>query len=307
MAYLSFTPTGIGELLSQIDAFAGQQLGWTSSWSGGVLSLTPKVGGPVVRAQEGAGYATRTGPEIIWEMDVAGTPEIICAMSHMTSTSVAWLHGGNTPEPWLLVTVLTDPGIYRHAYIGNLTQYGTWSGGLVLDAVDWAHDYNNTDPLVIYDWAHQYNHMLFSHDSEWSPYRDRREGYLGGLEIGGIGSGYPIARFCFDDSTNFPDDHPVAGGGYQDNHSRAATDPGVFPASGEAALVPITIFVDALRNATWTPAGHITGLRMVNIDALDPEGLYTYAGLTWRIFPLCRKTSGPFNTANRGLAVLQEA
>lgn len=304
MAYYDFAPADIDEMLSQVANFCSNDLAWSADYSGGVLSITPKPGEAVFRGEEGPGAYDRTGPEVLWEMEEQGDI-VTCSMSHVTSTSLVWLHGGNSPEPWLLITVLSAPGIYRHTYLGYVARYGTWSGGAILDAVDWAHDYNNDDPLDIEPWADSDNHMLFSHDSQFLPL-NRRSGYIGGVFVRGVHGNYPVARFCYDDSNDFPNDHPVAGGGFRDHYAMRFRDPGVMPLSGEAALVPITLFADMLRNDTWTPLGHTPGIRMVNIKELDPEEIYTYAGLAWRIFPLCRKTSGPFSTEDAGIAVLQE-
>lgn len=315
MAYTNFTPSDINDMLSQVNNFASQQLGWSSSWSGSLLTLTPKSGQAWFELQQTTEpYGTSThGPAIYIDM-IEGADQIRALLTHVSSTSMVWLYGGNDPEPWLLITILAEPGVYRHAFVGYLVKYGTWGSGALCDAVNWSHRVPSGSTVFSPgSVTNSSNHMLFSFNTKWSR-SYVNNGDCGGIFVRNVHGVHPRAVFNSNSSTTltsslgqaYPSDHPRAGGGFTDAYAEWARTPGVFPNSGEAALVPITLFADMLRNDTWTPLGHVPGLRMVNITELDPEGVYSYAGQTWKIFPLARKTSGWFNTGNRGIAVLQE-
>ncbi|GEK71602.1 MULTISPECIES: hypothetical protein [Halomonas] len=312
MAYTSFAPVDIDELLSQIDSFASGQLGWGSSYSGGVLTLTPIASGTEFDLYEAAGYGAADNGQWIY-IDMRdpndATNQVAAAMSHISSTSLAWLYGGNTTEPWLLITVLTEPGVYRHAFVGYLAKYGTWAGGAVCSAINWSHRTTSTPAT----YTNASNRLLFSFVSSYGAINNEL-GKTGGVLLDGVHGDRPRALFASASTYtsgghDYDATHPRAGGGYRDDYAERVRDPGVMPLSGEAALVPITLFADMLRNDTWTPIGHVPGLRMVNVANLDPEQAYTYAGLTWKIFPLCRKADATddFGTADLGIAVLQEA
>lgn len=324
MAYYDFAPTDIDETLSQLASFCTNDLGWSADYSGGELTITPKSGEALFTLSEGDINSSTAlqdpdpGPSIIMEM-TEGSDYIKAAIGSIKSTSLVWFHGGNDPEPWLLITILSEPGIYRHGFLGYVARYGTWSGGAICDGVFWAYVSTASDGQPV-DYPKGYAnadcHMLFSSNTGYSrTYVDNGVHYSngtfydtnldGGVFVRGVHGESPVARFKRDENA-YPAPYPRVGGGFLDDYAARARDPGVFPLSGEAALVPITLFADMLRNDTWTPIGHVPGIRMVNIADFGPEELYTYAGLTWRIFPLARKTSGYYHTGNHGIAVLQE-
>jgi len=324
MAYYDFAPTDIDETLSQIASFCSNQLGWSAGYTNGELTITPKAGEALFTLLEGDVNSSSAlqdpdpGNSIIMEM-TEGSDYIRAAIGSIKSTSLVWLHGGNTPEPWLLITILSEPGIYRHGFLGYVARYGTWSGGAICDGVFWDYTSTSQDGQPV-DYPESFTssdcHMLFSSNTYYARnYVDNGVYYSngtfyqqdrldGGVFIRGVHGDSPVARFK--KTSSYPAPCPRVGGGFLDSYASQARDPGVMPLSGEAALVPITLFADMLRNNTWTPIGHVPGIRMVNIEELDPEAIYTYAGLTWRVFPLARKTSGYYSTGNHGIAVLQE-
>lgn len=300
MAYRSFAPTGIAEMLSEINSFAETDLLWASGWDGTTLTLTPKSGEAVFSLWEGTWYASHTGPALRMKM-AEGTDTVSSVVSHVAATSSVWLFGGNDPQPWLLIVIMTEPGVYRHAYLGYLDRYGAWTGGAVLDGVSFGHR-GGYDPLA---WDSEYSHMLFS-PSRWDGGVYAEAGPRGGVFVRGAAGASPAVSFVEDTSSYFPDDAPVGGGGYGDYYARALRDPGTAPYSGEAALITIVLFADMLRTGRWAPIGRVPGIRMMHITDYDPGELYSYAGKNWRVFPLCRKAGSPFNTGNLGLAVLEE-
>ncbi|MCE8012897.1 hypothetical protein [Billgrantia desiderata] len=305
MAHYSFSPTDIGEILAQTANFVQTELGWAASLSNGVLSITPKAGEAEFRLSQSTGFTTGyTGPNLRFRL-VQDSQDFHSDVSHVDGTALCWLYGGNAPEPWLLVTVMTEPGIYRHGFLGYLERYGAWDGGAAIDTCNFGHSTATGRPPL--GWSNQDSHMLFSGNTRFSfSTTFRPAGNLGGVMIQNAGLGNsPLARFCTT-GNNYPADAPRAGGGAVDSYARRLRDPGVNPLSGEAALAPITLFADMLRNSTWTPLGRVPGLRLVNIANFDPGERYSYAGKAWRIFPLCRKSGDPFNTGNQGIAVLEE-
>lgn len=305
MAFYSFSPTDIAEVLSQASTFVQSELGWSASLSGGVLSITPKAGEAEFRLSQSTGFTTGySGPNLRFRLLQDGH-DFHSDMSHVTGTALCWLHGGNDPEPWLLVTIMTEPGLYRLGYLGYLERYGAWEGGAIVDTVNFGHSSATGRPVLA--WGNTDSHMLFSSNTRFNPsVAFRPAGNLGGVMVKNAGLGNsPLARFC-STGNNYPTDAPRAGGGYMDLYARRVRDPGVNPLSGEAALVPFTLFGDFLRNGTWTPLGRVAGIRMMHIGDYDPGELYSYAGKNWRLFPLARKTGSPYNTSTMGVAVLEE-
>ena len=317
MAFASFSPSDLDELLSQLNTFASTKLGWSATWGGGELALTPKTGEAVFRlSAEANSYQDSGAPQLVLttEETIGGTLEsFTTVMSHVYSTAVCWFFGGAEPEPWLHIVVQVSPGTYRHAYLGYLERYGAWTGGAVCDANQLGRD-GGSDPNDYEDWINYRSHALFSLGSRWE--RDRPSGRLGGVLVQGHGATgqSPVARFAENGSSNpgydaAPLDAPVVGGGFKENRAWALCNPGVAPFSGEAALAPITLFADITRNGNWAPLGRVCGIRMVNVDDFSPEQEISYAGRTWRIFPLVRKppsTEYEPHSGNRGVAVLQE-
>lgn len=300
MANTSFSPTDIPELLSGLVAFVSSELGWSASWSSGQAVVTPQSGGATFTLSEATwGYQAADSEPSIRMVMTEGADTITTDIADVTSTSQVWLHGGNSPEPWLMIVVMTEPGVYRLGYLGYIVKYGTWSGGATVDSCQFGRSSSS-----IYVWNSSASHMLFSSNTSWSQ-SYRRDENLGGVFVRGVHGESPVVRFC---STTgiYPADAPRGGGGYVDDYARRASEPGVNPLSGEAALVPFTLFADMLRNGTWTPLGHVPGIRMMDISDFDPGSLYSYAGQSWRVFPLARKTGDPYNTGSLGVAVLEE-
>ena len=312
MAFASFSPVDIDEMLSQLATWTSTALGWTSNWSGGQLTLEPKVGEAVFTlSSEPDSYLDTGVPQLVL-LTSEGTESFETVLSHVYSTSVCWLFGGAEPEPWLHIIIQVTPGTYRHAYLGYLERYGTWTGGAICDAnqVGRLHASTSTSAQY-YAFDHAHSHTLFSQESYWE--YGRPVARLGGVMVGGHGEAGQKghARFGnFDNSTHrVPLDTPVAGGGPVENYAQAVANPGVAPYSGEAPLAPITIFADITRNGNWTPLGRVCGIRLVNIDDFSPEQEIAYAGRTWRVFPLVRKppsTTYEPHSGNRGIALLQD-
>lgn len=310
MAFASFSPSSITEMLGQLHTFVTTDLAWSATWDGTELAITPAAGGAVFRlTEEPDSYGDTGVPQLVLttEETINATLEsFTTVMSHVYSTSVCWFYGGAEPEPWLHLVVQVTPGTYRHAYLGYLEKYGAWTGGAVCDANQvgrWS--------TIYYDWIHSYSHCLFGSVSEWS--HRRPAGRTGGVMIHdhGYAGQSPQARFSLQDgysSLDMPTTYPRAAGGPDTQHGMRLRDPGVASYSGEAALGPITLFADFMHTGNWTPLGRVCGIRLVHMDAFNPEEVLSYAGRTWRLFPWTRKppsvTDEP-HSGNLGLAVLE--
>jgi len=306
MAFASFSPSSLTEMLSQLNSFAGSELGWGTTWNGTTLTLTPKPGQSVFSLVEQPNSYQNTGvPQLAMTL-TDGADSFTTLMSHVYSTSVCWFFGGAEPEPWLLIVVQTSPGAYRHAYIGYVERYGAWSGGAVCTATQIGR-YQTT----YYSYTHAYSTSLFDATS-YRNYRTPTD-RLGGMILRGHGQAgqAEVAYFGSDHASyGVPSQFPRAAGGPSSWYAQALRNPGVAPYSGEAALAPITLFADITRIGNWTPLGRVCGIRLVNVADFNPEDVLSYAGRTWRVFPLNSKANSSSQeptSGDAGLAVLQEA
>lgn len=292
MAFATLAPSTFAELISQTVNFAVNSLGWTDS-SG--ATIVPKTGGATFALTEGGAAPLEDTDRGYWvKCDVTeGAQSFHCTLDTMPAVGQCWLFGGNAPEPWLHVVVSSAPGDYHHIYLGFLERYGDWTGGAIADATYWVRGTGYTFENRRSRWYDDYNHMLFSAlDSgrfRWFP--SGRQ--AGGVLVSHAGAPAPPGRFEGATSTlpGYPRDLGMyrIEGGVVDIGNRGLVIPGLTSFNGVEPLAPFVLRGDFEYDGFTVPLGAVAGIRMANIDDIDPEALLDFGGRTFQVFPLSNK------------------
>lgn len=328
MAFRQITPSDHAECMEQLAVFCRDEMGWQAAWNDdeGFMEFiiwpetpdTPETSGPGDRFRMwheetmnnwtgGFGYSL---------VDHRGEYLFTGRMNQIGQFSRVWFYAqdsGPNTEAWCFMTVESTPGTFHNFYFGYLRKYGDWEGGALIDGEYWStsssyldnndyskgryRDYPGSAGVNTSD-----NHLLFSYD-----YSHQRPSYMVSDSCGGISirvdlnSELTCGRFMDRYSNYTWTEKCRVGGGLTDEHNWELA--GRIPLhTGQALLVPIQLFGE-LRpfEGNWWPLGEVVGIRMVNIDDIEPASLYFFAGKGYRVFPCSNKAY-----INRAIAVPEE-
>jgi hypothetical protein len=181
-------------------------------------------------------------------------------------------------------------GVYTHISFGNVTKFGTWTGGEYLTAQDssywWAGGYN-------YDWDYVRNCILF-------------DGGINNYESGG---NYPVGyvRHIVGSVQNDATDFARIGDRITDEQRcrmttgepSGANDNGFIYTlvqtcgpinfNARAPIFPVYVRIYEYATARWILSGYISGARSLNIEHLAGE---TIVENDWIVFPITQKEGG---------------
>lgn len=223
--------------------------------------------------------------------------------SYVLSPSRVFLISMLTPEPYISIIVEFGPNQFRHLYLGFMEKIGNYSGGEVISGCGGMITASSSDQ-VWHD--RQSNMFLFEGNQAVMPRADS-----GGVHVAHAGNAVPWRRFR---SAGFPDAFGVDGaafdgaeaiGGFGDSVNDAYVAKGKSAIAGSSLLVPINL-LNTVKPASditrFVNLGHPAGVRMVNIENMQPISQVTIGSETWRIFPATRKSplltmDRPINTA----------
>jgi hypothetical protein len=302
--YQEFNVTGLAEVPALIASFA-QTLGWTVSGN----TITRPGGGLPISVV----YTTAANEEqnLIAQITVGGVlrqaitrnPRLGPGGTSALPTNVLQpnkihLFGNTTPEPWIGCVIDYGFNRYRHLYIGNMVKQGSYGGGECVSTVNALHGFRLNTALQVHFSEHKYlfnswNNMFTADDS-------------GGVHIDHADNTSPwrmnrTANVNVFANTSMTDNMVIGGYGDSINDSLLARARNTY--AGAALLIPINLFATRLSGADvlFSPIGHPAGVRMVNVEDIQPFTLISVGNVSWRVFPaISRRIETLFNNGTGG-------
>lgn len=263
--YAGSGPGGIAFSLTSASAGLERDLIWSSS--GGIATSRALIRAPILSA--------RTSP----------------FTSYVLSPSRVFLISMLTPEPYIAIVVEFGPNQYRHLYLGFMEKIGDYEGGEVVSACNGMIAQSNSDPV----WNGLGGNMfLFEAHQAIMARADS-----GGVHIDHAENATPWRRFR---TANFVESDGIdagtfdAGeviGGFGDSVTDHFVAKGKSAIAGASLLVPINLLASVKPSSSVTRfinIGHPAGVRMVNIENMEPLSEVTIGSETWRIFAAIRKS-----------------
>jgi hypothetical protein len=186
-----------------------------------------------------------------------------------------------------------SPGIYRAVSAGELSKFGTWTGGEFCAATVWD---KNGVTLVDPDHNVLMDGFTPTVGNSCSVHVEGLPGYSGTTKWGLVNNGAAQGN----DRAGNP--RRRLGGGFRDGWMTNAMDGQVAnPNNGFISMWPITIydFHDPGAADEWRMLGIVPDLRVLNGKFLQPAEELVVGSDTWKVFPWCRKSSSA-NDENSG-------
>jgi len=197
--------------------------------------------------------------------------------------TVLHLIGSLLPVPYIAAVVkyVTPAGdvVYRHLYIGNMEKKGSYEGGEVISTSD--GPYNSTSSRSYDDPNYKY---LFQARCD-----SKDPTVQGGVHVEHVDN--PTPWLIFDGPiTSAAMTAFTAGtvlGGFGDSINDGYLARGRSPFAGQQMLAPINLYQATLipGDTVFVPLGRPAGVRLVNMQDLQPEAEIIVGGLLWRVFP----------------------
>jgi hypothetical protein len=209
----------------------------------------------------------------------AGTPTFVAPTKLI-------LFSGLLPEPYLAIVVEFGFNLYRHLYLGNMEKNGAYGGGEVIAGSIWGNQWTSTvipwDDITV----HQYPFSSYQGTMAASG--------AGGVRIEHADNPTPWRSF-FTTSTVTPQSNltlAAAGvmGGFRDSVNDIYMARGKNSFAGASMLVPINLYAVRPSNML-SHIGRPAGVRMINMENIEPATSLTVGSKTWRCFPAFRKSS----------------
>lgn len=200
-------------------------------------------------------------------------------------------------------------GAYQHMMFGDITKFGTYTGGMFC-AATFAHyegfwnvtggyvedlDNNNRPALFAYeeDYYEHSMHMYLEIDGKTDWWCN---GWKGGEYCSASGSGknkHLITSGVCTDSIEASENLLL--------NSRLFNESPVA-VSGVAPLLPIYVFASRSTLPTFSPAGVLPGVRLINMQYKNAEDEITFGADTWKIMPYFFKDMSTGKLDNVGIA-----
>lgn len=193
------------------------------------------------------------------------------------------LFGSLSPEPYIAAVVkyvtLAGSRVYRHLYIGNMEKLGDYEGGEVISTTDGpgnstgTRNYNSPDMKYLFE----------------SRCTRKANADQGGVHVQHADNPYPWLIFKGATGTS-PLGNLSAGtvlGGYGDSINDGLLARGRSPFAGQQMLTPINLYhVEIIPgDVVLHPLGRPAGVRLINVQDLQPEAEIVVGGKLWRVFP----------------------
>ena len=311
MAYEFHNITAITDVPALVGSFA-QSIGWEADLSTPTQPIISRPQGH--DSNSGSNSASPLSDAIRWRITAiaAGSNHVLSAEAYEETLGVitttinsrarflapsltsgiqtphtVYLVGSMNPEPYLGIIVEYPGQIFPHMYIGNMEKIGNYEGGEVVSATDGPA--NSTANLISYT---SYDHMkyLFQSKSNRQAFAD-----CGGVYVDHPSNATKWRRFRgVDTSTNPHQSMPtgIALGGFLDSINDGYLARARSPFAGQSVLVPINLYANEniVGDAIYRPIGRPAGIRMVNMQDLQPGQEIIVGGKLFRCFPShCRR------------------
>jgi hypothetical protein len=282
--YQSQSISSLANIMAHVATFAGAQ-GWTVDNS---VPTAPKFTHPTLPGAVQFTLLESSG--LTFEPSAGGAvPSATIAepIYNPSSPAPTTLHMfiDLAPAPYIALVVEFGFNVYRHLYFGYMEKLGAYTGGEVLGA---ATPSGEGDPILFKDFTHVSNQFLFrGRCNRWGT------GQQGGVHVIHADNPNPWREFFATGLIVELDDldDTQAFGGFKDDMNDGLLWNAESPFAGSNILVPCNLY--AVRNpgptAAFVPLGRPAGVRMVNMQDLDPGTVINVAGDDWRVFPAYSK------------------
>lgn len=301
MAYSEQVATTNSEIPPLIAAFASAR-GWTVSGTqitrpgGGLpISISAVDSDKISISAIGGGGGTikfpyRNGPS-------EGSPLIV-------QPTKIHLFGNETPwdeEPWIAVVVECGYNAYRHIYIGNMEKVGNYTGGEVIGTNGFREDYRyHSGGNISYN-SDDLRYLFSAYHVEFT------DNDCGGVNI--VHADNATNWRVFNGPANSSPKDDFTGdevlGGAMDSISSGLLHKGISDYAGSNILIPFNLYacdsVGIQDDVRFRPIGYPPGVRMINMQGLDPGQSIQVGNVNWRVFPEFSKrnnTTVPYGTSN---------
>ena len=208
------------------------------------------------------------------------------AVPEVSTPSKVYLFGASTPEPFIAVVVEYGVNLYRHLYIGNLVKHSDFVGGECISAATPL----TTTTSGSYPVSYRTANYLFAGRG-----RALAETYSGGVRAVHANNPTPWRKFYTSTAVTplTSLDNTGAIGGFTDDVNDGYLARGKAAYAGVQILVPINLYapVPITGDTLFAPLGYPAGIRMVNMQDIDPNYTFLIGSQTWRCFPVFTKSS----------------
>lgn len=295
MAYYTFTPSDMPEVLSQLAQFLATDMGWTASYDSGSQTATVEPKAAEATFVLGHGDNGSHGMYIHCTVTKGGN-SFPARVDTIPGLAQVFLFAGASPEPWCHMVINSAPGDYHHFYFGYLERYGTWDCGAVADGTLWTQSNSSFGDNHRRAWRSSYNHMLLGGANRYDAGSIAH--LMGGVLLEGGNVPLNIGRFAYSqaDQNQSPiepsDGIAALYGGTNNADNRGLILPGTPIHNGVAPMAPIILRADFEIDNFWVPIGAVPGIRMINITDFDPGAVLDFGSNQWQLFPLGNKVRG---------------
>lgn len=309
MAYRSHNITAITDIPALIGAFASD-IGWETN------SDTPTQ--PIITRPQGFDSNSMSNSDesydsIRWRItaSVAGSVHtlrtaiydpanvfsgIVTSEANFTSPRLTagtltphtlYLIGSLSPEPYIAAVVEYPGQTFRHMYIGYAERIGNYQGGEIIAATEGPAPSNSN--TVAYDDPSHMKYLFGSRSSRKSASES------GGVYVQHAENPTPWRRFIGNSSVSNIHLNMPAGavvGGYGDSINDGYLARGRSPFAGQTILTPINLYLNdaIIGDMVYRPIGRPAGVRLVNMQDLNPGAEIVVGGKLWRVYPShCRR------------------
>lgn len=294
MAYQSYNITSLSQIIAHVASFAALQ-GWTVT--GGDTYQHPTLPGAITAT------LSATATELQFLANEAGAPLAKIEVPYLNlvgAVAPTKLHifTALLPQPYIALCVEFGFNLYRHLYFGYVEKVGAYNGGEVLAASNHQKQSNSILRENYYETQHQF--LFNGHQNRWG------SDLAGGVRVSHVNNTNLWRTFdetngTLDQNTEWLDDK--AFGGFKDGSNDGFVAHGQSPFLGANILAPIDLYAPRFPgiNPHMVPLGRPAGVRMVNMQNLEPGAQIVVGGQNWRVFAAHSKQDYIIPAAHVGL------
>lgn len=197
------------------------------------------------------------------------------------------LFGKSSPKAFLAIVIEYGDNLFRHLYFGTMEIAGSYTGGEVVSGASFKSSPNGYDYPMSFRPSHNY---LFSARGRLFPIAES-----GGLRA--VHASNPVSWRRFFGSENYLPSvdmgNGAALGGFSDDVNDGYVARGRSPFAGVTVLAPINLLASMplTGDSYYVPLGRPAGIRMVNMQDIDPGAQIALGTDNWRAFPVFSKSA----------------
>lgn len=302
MAYQEFTISALADIPAIVSTFAAS-MGWNVVSN--VLRHPDYAGG----GPGGPGFQLSSSlvglnEDLIWTCTTGETTTTARIRSPILTTEATpssparrvptklFLIGMITPEPYIAIVVEYGYNLYRHLYLGYLEKQGDFEGGVCISGTCGPFTTSSGEFDFYGDDSQQY--LFNANQKMWAANQS------GGVLV--IDADNPTAWRNFR-SANPAQSNPVnlylafngqeVLGGYKDSINDPYLGKAKAQMAGANVLVPINLVLTRMLTTDFRlkPIGIPTGVRLINVQEIEPQAAMEIGGDDWYSFAAARKSS----------------